>query len=216
MGPRRNSKVCLDCNESVLGAEVQDVRCQLCYVNLCNVFASYVNKYQIYDLNDVEIKNIRLQTTVDDYGAQLQLFLKSELLGKLEETQENDAFQLQCQEFQKEIGSLKSLCEKVRVEGEAIGRDKENWKKVGLGVRNRVGNVNNVNNSTLNSSSSSSSNARKGLLHLLLGIQPVVDLWYLVIGLLETVLRIEGTLYYLPAREKVREGTVLLSLGAVW
>ena len=125
MGPRRNSKVCLDCNESVLGAEVQDVRCQLCYVNLCYVFTSYVNKYQIYDLNDVEIKNIRLQTTVDDYGAQLQLFMKSELLGKLEETQENDALQLQWQQFQKEIKSLKSLCEKVRIEGEAIGRDEE-------------------------------------------------------------------------------------------
>ena len=225
MGPiTRNSKVCLDCKESMLGAGVQDVRCQLCWqlktdsledrvrelenrgveeassssreCNDCvqlkeklenlensvglrhvgaeNEVKKLVEKIERYereieegvknvcDLNDIKIRNIRLQTTVDDYGA--QLFMKSELIGKLEESwekakQENEAFQLQCQEYQKEIGSLKSLCEKARVEGEAIGRDKENWKKVGLGVRNRVGDANNVNNSTLNSSSSSSSNS---------------------------------------------------------
>ena len=37
----------------------------------------------VCDLNDVKIKNIRLQTTVDDYEA--QLFMKSELIRKLEE-----------------------------------------------------------------------------------------------------------------------------------
>ena len=48
----------------------------------------------VCDLNDIKIRNIRLQTTVDEYGS--QLFMKSELIGKLEEKwerakQENEA-----------------------------------------------------------------------------------------------------------------------------
>ena len=82
----------------------------------------------VCDLNDIKIRNIRLQTTVDEYGA--QLFMKSELIEKLEEKwerakQENEAVQLQCQEYLKEIESLKSECERMRVEGETTGRVKD-------------------------------------------------------------------------------------------
>ena len=300
MSPRtRNSKVCPDCNESVLyvganegGTEVLDVRCQLCWqlktdsledrvrelenrsveeannsikecvecvemkeklgnleksVSLRHIGAEkkveklveQVERYEkemeegaknVCDLNDIKIRNIRLQTTVDEYGA--QLFMKSELIGKLEEKwekakQENEAFQLQCEEYLKEIKSLKSACERMSVEGEGIVKD--NWKRVG--VSNRIGAANNTvmaEKSTLSSASSNSSTSfvsagdvsqeglvtstprnatRNGDLGSRDRSQP---------SLRNPPPRIGGVMQHQLVREEVWEGIILWLLEAVW